>query len=206
MAAYACLAVLASLTVLLIAQVHPAPAVYLIMGLAFLGAVLYSTPPFKLEASGYGELITSVMVAFLVPAFAYLLQSNDLHRLIAMTAFPLTALHLAMLLIFELPDYATDLKFGKRTLVIRMGWQNGMVLHNALILSAFVLLLLAGGLGFPRFAMWSGLISLPVGLLQIWQMRRIASGVKPNWNAMTLGALALFALTAYLITFSFWIN
>jgi 1,4-dihydroxy-2-naphthoate octaprenyltransferase len=206
MSALACLAVLASITVLLITLAHPAPEVYLIMGLAFLGAIFYSTPPLKLEGSGYGELIASVMVAYLVPGFAFLLQTGSLHRLVALTAFPLTFLHLAMLLAFELPDYATDIKYQKCTLMIRMGWQNGMVLHNILILIAFLYLGLATIFGYPRFALWAGLLPLPVGLLQIWQMWRIANGVKPNWNALTIGALALFGSMAYLMTFAFWIN
>jgi 1,4-dihydroxy-2-naphthoate octaprenyltransferase len=201
-----CLAFLASLTVVLIAQVDLAPEAYLIMGLAFLGAFFYSTPPVKLEASGYGELTTSVMIAFMVPAYAYLLQAGELHRLVAMSAFPLAALHLAMLLAFELPDYATDLKYGKRTLMVRLGWERGMALHNILILSAFLLVVLAAAFGYPWFAAWPALLPLPLGIFQIWQMRRIAEGSPPNWNALVVGALALFGAMVYLIGFTFWIN
>lgn len=200
------LAVLASLTVVIIAQVRPPLGVYAIMILAFLVALFYSAPPIKLEASGYGELSTSVVVAFLVPIYAYLLQAGEMNRLVAMAAFPLTALHLAMLLAFDLPDYATDAKYEKRTLMIRMGWQNGMVLHNLLILSAFLLLALAAIWGFPWFATWPALLTLPLGLYQIWQMRAIANGAKPNWNALTIGAVALLGIMAYLTTFAFWMN
>lgn len=205
-AALACLAVLASMTVLIIARVQPPVPAYLIMGLAFLGALFYSTPPIKLEGTGYGELVTSVLVGFMVPAYAFILQEAELHRLLAMSAFPLAVMHLAMLLAFELPDYATDLKYGKRTLMVRVGWQNGMLMHNLLILSAFLLLGLASLFGYPTFAMWSGFLSLPIGLLQIWQMRRIADGAKPNWKLLTTIALTSFASLVYLIAFSFWIN
>lgn len=205
-AAMACLAFLASLTVLIIAQLSPAPAAYLIMGLAFLGAFFYSVPPVRLEASGYGELTTSVLVAFLVPAYAFILQTGAMHRLVAMSAFPLTAAHLAMLLAFTLPDYLTDLKHGKHTLIIRLGWQNGMLLHNALILTVFLLLLIARAFGFPGFAALAGFFSIPVGGFQIWQMRAIANGAKPNWNALTIGALAFFGVLVYLLTFAFWTN
>jgi 1,4-dihydroxy-2-naphthoate octaprenyltransferase len=206
MAALTCLAFLASMTVVLISRSNLSPQAYLIMGLAFIGAFFYSTPPIRLEASGYGELSTSVIVAFMVPAYAFVLQAGELHRLIAMTAFPLTALHMAMLLAFDLPDYAIDAKFEKRTLMVRLGWQNGMTFHNVLILSAFLMLLLASSFGYPRFALLAGMLPLPVGLFQIWQMRNIANGVKPNWNALTIGALALFASMAYLLAFAFWTN
>ncbi len=205
-AAYGCLAVLASLTVLLISQAHIAPAASLIMVLAFLGAFFYSVPPVSLESSGYGELIASILVANMVPAFAYLLQVGELHRLLAMATFPLTALHLAMLLAFEFPDYASDLKHNKRTLMVRLGWQIGMQMHNLLILVGFLLLALAAAFRMPLFIALPAFATLPVGLLQIWQMRRLADGAKPHWTALTLNALALFAGTAYLLTFAFWVR
>ncbi len=206
LAAYTSLAILASLTVIMASRGYLSPTVVLIMAIAFFGALSYSTPPLNLEASGYGELLTSVLVAFLVPAFAFLLQSEALHRLVAMSAFPLATLHLAMLMAFELPDYPTDLKYGKRTLLVRMGWRNGMLFHDILILGSFFLLLFAALFGYPRFAFWSGFIVFPLGLFQIFQMRRIAMGGKPNWPLLTTGAVSLFGCMAYLLTFSFWIN
>ena len=204
LAALTCLAGLASLTVILVSTLKPPPETYLIMALAFLGGFFYSTPPVKLEASGYGELTTTALVAFMVPSFAFVLQTGQMHRLLAMSGFPLAALMMAMLLAFELPDYATDLKFGKRTLMVRLGWQNGMGMHNILILSAFLVLLLARLFDYPWFATLAGLLTLPVGVFQIWQMRNIANGVKPNWNLLTIGALALFASMAYFEAYAFW--
>jgi 1,4-dihydroxy-2-naphthoate octaprenyltransferase len=206
MAALTCLAFLASLTVVLIASAKPSHEVYLIMILAFLGTFFYSNPPVRLEASGYGELTTSFMVAFLLPAFAFLLQAGEFNRLVAMSAFPLFSLHMAMLLAFELPDYVNDLKFEKRTIMVRLGWAMGMTLHNIMILSAFLLLLLAGAFGFPWFAMLAGLLSLPIGLFQFWQMRSIARGAPANWNGLTIGAAALFISMTYFMAFAFWTN
>jgi 1,4-dihydroxy-2-naphthoate octaprenyltransferase len=204
MAALVCLAFLASFTVLVISEINPPPGAFLIMGLAFLGAFFYSNPPLSLESSGYGELVTSVLVGFLVPAYAFILQYGNLHRLVAMCAFPLVAAHMAMLLAFDLPDYSTDLKYEKRTLMIRLGWQNGMLLHNALILVVYLLLLIAHALGFPNFATIAGFLSLPIGLFQIWQMRSIANGGRVNWNALTIGGVGFFVALSYLLTYTFW--
>lgn len=206
LAAYTCLAILASLTVIMASKGYLSVTVSLIMAIAFFGALSYSTPPFNLEASGYGELLVSVLATFFVPAFAFLLQVDELHRLVAMSAFPLATAHLAMFMTFELPDYSTDLKFGKRTLLVRMGWRNGMLFHDLLILVSFLLLVCAALFGYPRFAFWSAFILFPLGLFQIYQMRRIAMGGKPNWPLLTTGAISLFGCMAYLLTFSFWIN
>jgi 1,4-dihydroxy-2-naphthoate octaprenyltransferase len=204
LAALTCLAGLASLTVILISVLKPPPEIYLILVLAFLVSFFYSTPPIKLEASGYGELTTTALVAFMVPSFAFILQTGQMHRLLAMSGFPLAALMMAMLLAFELPDYATDLKFGKSTLMVRLGWQNGMSMHNILILSAYLVLLLASLFNYPWFATVAGLLTLPMGIFQLWQMRSIANGAKPNWNLLTIGALALFGSMAYFVAYAFW--
>jgi 1,4-dihydroxy-2-naphthoate octaprenyltransferase len=206
MAAYTCLAFLASLTVIMISRVTLTPTALLIMGFALLGSLAYSTPPIKLEGSGYGELMVSIIVAFALPAYAFIMQTGELHRLVAMSTFPLTFMHLAMLLAFELPDYANDIKFGKRTIMVRIGWKNGMILHNILILSAYLLLGLGAINGMPRFVWLPVLLTLPLGLFLIWQMRNIANGAKPNWKALTIVSMSLFGAMAYLMTFAYWIN
>lgn len=204
--ALACLAALASITVLIIVQVQPALPAYLFMGLLFTGALLYVTPALGLENSGYGELTHSVLVAYLVPSWAFIIQTGELHRLLAMVGSILTVLHLAMLLALDLPAYASKVKHEKKTLMVRLGWHTGMTTHNVMVLSAFLLLALAAWLGFPWSITWPALLPLPLGLYQIWQMRAIANGAPPNWKALAFGAIALFGGMAYFMTFAFWIN
>jgi 1,4-dihydroxy-2-naphthoate octaprenyltransferase len=180
------------------------PALYIVMGLIFLGAFFYSIPPVRLVETGYGELTTSIVVASLVPALAFILQYGELHRLVTMSTFPLIALHLAMMLAFELPDYANDLKFEKLTLMVRIGWERGMTFHNILILAAYLLIGLAMLFGFPTPVALPALLSLPLGLFQIWYINRIAAGEKPNWNFLGVLAVLVFGVTTYLLAFSFW--
>jgi 1,4-dihydroxy-2-naphthoate polyprenyltransferase len=204
MAAYGCLAVTASLTVLLIVTKGLSLIAIVIMILALLGAIFYSVPPIRLSATGYGELTTSILVANLVPALSFLLQTGNFHRLLAMSTFPLTLLHMAMMISFEFPDYSLDANFGKRTLTVRVGWQLAMTINNLLILGAYFMLGLAVAFGLPMGIALPAFLTFPLGLLQIWQLRRIADGVKPNWTTLTLNAMVLFAVTAYLLAYSFW--
>lgn len=180
--------------------------VLIIAGLSVVLAIFYSVPPLRLVSSGYGELTTSLLVANLVPAFAFLLQRGEDHRLLGMATFPLLFLHLAMMLAFDLPDYAADLKYQKRTLMVRVGWQRGMLLHNLFIVTAYVAIALAIVRGMPFRIIWSLLLTLPLAVFQIWQMNRIAAGAKPRWSLLTWGALALLALAAYLLMIGFWLN
>lgn len=200
-----CLAAIASLSVLLIRVVKD-PGVFLLMVLIVFGALSYSLPPIRLEYSGYGELVLSMLVANLIPAMGYKLQGGDSLRLLAVVTFPLTALHLAMLLVFSLSTYASDMKHTHRTLMLRMGWQNGMLLHNLAVLCAYLILVLAITFGLPWKIGAPALFTLPIGVLQIWNINRIAAGAKPQWKQLTTLAAGLFCITAYLLTFSFWIR
>jgi 1,4-dihydroxy-2-naphthoate octaprenyltransferase len=171
---------------------------WMLLILIFLGAYFYSAPPLRLISSGYGEIAASVVVAGLLPSFSYAVQTGEIHRLLLMSTTPLMALSFAMLLVFELPDYATDLKHAKRTFMVRLGWEAAMRAHDLAVV--FALLSLAVGYlnGLPPRVALGALIATPLGLAQVWQMRRIRMGFPPRWTTLTASALALFALTAYL--------
>lgn len=198
------LTISASMTVLLYQELVSNQAIVLILGLIFIGEFIYAVPPFRLVSSGYGELSMSIIRVGLIPAMAFLLQGHDYHRLLIMASFPLTLLHISMLLALELPDYASDIKQGNKTILVRIGWQRGMQIHNILILGGFVILGLAIALGLPINVVWPVLFVLPIALYQIWMMNRIAEGAKPNWNLLLLVAISSFSLTAYIFTFAFW--
>jgi 1,4-dihydroxy-2-naphthoate octaprenyltransferase len=203
--AYGFLAGVASLTVLFFRVVRD-PSIYLIMGLLVVGALWNAIPSLRQGNSGFGELILSLIIVNLTPALGYKLLGGNTLRLLAMVTFPLTALHLAMLLVFSLSTYAADLKYTRRTMMVRMGWQNGMLVHNLLVLFAYLLLIIAITIGLPWKIGSPALLTLPVGLYQIWSINRIAGGGKPQWKSLTLVSAALFVITAYLLTFSFWIR
>ena len=193
-----------ALTVLLLAQGALNPASFVILALAFVLVLLYSIPPFRLVYSGYGELALAVLVANLFPAFAYLLQTGELHRLLAMLTFPLTFLYLASALARSLQHYMEDLRLERNTMLTRLGWQRGMSIHNILVLAAY--LLLAGSViaGLPRSLALPAFLSMPVGLFQIWQINSIANGAKPRWRVLALTAMATLALMAYFINLALW--
>lgn len=202
--AAAALTIGAVMTVLLVAADNLSPAALLLLGLAFVLGLAYAVPPLRLAAVGYGELVVALMVANLFPALGYLFQSGDLHRLLAMLTLPLAFLLLASMLARSLPSYAEDMRLERQTMLVRVGWQRGMILHNLLIAAAYIALavgVIAGlntRLAFPAF------LSLPVGVFQIWQMNGIASGGKPRWRLLGITALATVGLAVYFLNFALW--
>jgi 1,4-dihydroxy-2-naphthoate octaprenyltransferase len=204
LAAGTSLALVAAASTVLVLNGAVTPSVLAIMVAAFLAAILYSVPPVRLATSGYGELSTAITLAALVPAFGFALQAGGVHRLLAMSTFPLVALTLASMLSLEFADYAHDLKTSKRTLFVRAGWENGLRIHHALVLAGYLLLLAAVGSGLPAAIGLMPLLSLPLAGLQVWYMQRIGQGLKPNWTAVTFNGLAFTFLAAYLLAQGFW--
>ena len=121
-----------------------------------------------------------------------MLQTGELHRLVAMSTFPLIALHFAMMLVFELPDYANDIKFEKLTLMVRVGWEHGVTFHNILILVAYLLIGLAMLFGFPSVGRTTCFALTPAGVVPNLVCQSNCYGAKPNWNL--LGMLAVWYL------------
>jgi len=196
----------ASLTLILMRFSNLTHGILILMGLMFAGAILYAVPPFRLGNSGYGELILSITMADFFPALGYMFQNDELHRLVAMTTFPLTMLYLALLLAVQLSHYPQDLRLGRGTLLVRLGWERGVVFHNILLLGSFLLIGIAMLFGLPVGVAMPVFFVLPLSLFQIWLMTRIASGAKPNWRVLNFTAIFSFGLTAYLFTFAYWVR
>jgi 1,4-dihydroxy-2-naphthoate octaprenyltransferase len=178
-------------------------ASWLTLGIGILLTFAYSVPPLRLGTSGYGELTAAIGVAGLAPAYGFALQTGEAHRLVWLATAPLIALAFAMLITLRLRDYAADSQHERRTLIVRLGWETGMRLHDGAIVLAVALMAagLAGGL--PSRVGIGGAIVLPLAAAQIWQMRRIRSGFPPRWRVLVSVAAALLFLTAYFIMIGF---
>jgi 1,4-dihydroxy-2-naphthoate octaprenyltransferase len=174
--------------------------------LAILLVLLNQAPPFRLINSGFGELISAVLMANLVPAISFVLQTGSLHHLLLFATFPLTFLYIAMGMVLRLPNYLADSKKDLRTLLVQIGWQNGIQLHNILVLIAFLLVGISGVTGLPWKVFWPVFLAFPLGIYQIWLMNRVAGGVRPRWDHISFTAVATFGLMAYMLAFSFWMN
>lgn len=202
--ALAALAAAAVLALLLFQREAANRPAQIFLFLIFILSFFQGVPPLRTLYSGYGEITQAIIIANLVPAFAFSLQYGGTHRLLGMVTFPLTFLHLAMSLALALPVYADDVKYGRKTLMPRLGWQRGMTLHNIAILLAYVVLGLAAAFGLPWSLTWPGLLTLPVGIFQIWQILQIGNGARPNWRLTRITAMSTLALTSYMLAYALW--
>lgn len=169
---------------------------------SLLGSWFYSSPPFSLMSSGWGELTTSVIVALLVPLAGYCMQGGFPPVELWLVGVPLVLVHAAMLISFEFPDRAADLSVGKKTLTVRLGLRGSAWVVTALI-GFVILFLVVQGLFSKYPGQWMGW-TFP---LAIWQMvlihRVIHSPTRTNYYLLTTSGVALFVLMALLSLLGF---
>jgi 1,4-dihydroxy-2-naphthoate octaprenyltransferase len=180
------------------------PVILFLMLLIFLGTFFQNIPPLRLAWSGYGELVLAIVYSNLVPGISFFFQSGEMHRLLAMSTFPLAFFYLSMAIINGLEMYSIDLRNAKDSLLIRMGWQRGMMFHNIILLCGFLLLGITAIFGMPIGIILPTFLLLPLGVYQVRMIIRIGDGLKPNWAMLRLNSMAIFGLTAYLLTYAYW--
>ena len=179
------------------------PTFYFLL-LSLLLALAYAIPPIRLLNRGFGELTLAAHLAYVIPSIGFLLQARENHRLLAIIVIPLTALALAYFLIINFTTFPSDQKYQRGTLLRRLTWEHAVPLHHGLIAFAYVIFAIAPLLGFS--ILWPAFLTLPFAILQILLLRHISTSGKPNWTLLTATALAVFGLTTYFLTLTFWIR
>ena len=182
---------------IMVAVSFSTPILFLFGVVSLLGAWFYSAPPLSLVSTGWGELTTSVIVAMLVPLVGYTQQSGgQIHSGLLLACIPLVLVHMAMLIAFSIPDWQADRRVGKRTLVVRLGKEKVMILHNLLLVLALAACPVIGAWGVRavRFA-W---IALPLVLWQAATIYRYRSTPPPRYLWLTMRAIGLFAFCSFL--------
>ncbi|MBW6465843.1 MAG: hypothetical protein K0B06_05010 [Brevefilum sp.] len=179
--------------------------VVIVSGVFAVGGLYYITQ--VSEALRRFELLFEVVFFIVIPpALAYFLQSSELNRMLTMAVIALVPGYLTNRILALLKRYGGDHKTGVETIVIKMGWENSMLLHNALILLTYLLFALIALLGFPWILLWPVFLSLPIGLLQVWLMERVKRGMKPLWGIMQFATACVLWIPMYLLGFAFWIR
>jgi len=118
-------------------------------------------------------------------------------------SLPLLFFYLASQTSLQFETYAEDLKKGQQALLVSIGWERGMTLHHVLVALGYL------GLGFYLYISgawviaWPVLLMMSVSLFEIWQLQRIASGMRPNWGLLKATAITQYLGILYILLFAF---
>ncbi|MCK6585196.1 MAG: UbiA family prenyltransferase, partial [Anaerolineales bacterium] len=179
---------------------------FLFLLTSILLVLAYSIPPFQLVNRGFGELLLAVHLAYIIPSLAFLLQAGEMSRLLTALLLPLSALALAYFLINNFTTFQDDQKYERGTLLRRITWERAVPLHHSLIIFAYLTFAIAPLFGFALRLVAPAFLTLPFAIFQILQLRAIANGNPPNWRLLASTSLAVFGLTTYFLTLTFWLR
>jgi 1,4-dihydroxy-2-naphthoate octaprenyltransferase len=180
------------------------PTAWLFLAATIFLSLAYTMPPWRLASTDFGELALTVLLGVLIPGFGFTVLSGQLHRLWVFFTVPLIPLVLAALMAWHLPRYGDGSRTAGHFIMARIGWQNGITVHNLLVLSAFLLLAASSFTGVPWYVAWPSLLGLPFGIFEIYLLLQIASGAPPNWRMLRAAAIAMVAITVYSLAFTLW--
>jgi len=118
-------------------------------------------------------------------------------------SLPLLFFYLASQTCLQFETYGEDLKKGQQALLVSIGWERGMTLHHILVALGYL------GLGFYLYMSgawaiaWPVLLMMSVSLLEVWQLQRIAGGMRPNWGLLKATAITQYLGIVYILLFAF---
>jgi 1,4-dihydroxy-2-naphthoate octaprenyltransferase len=178
---------------------------FLFLVFSMLLVLAYAIPPLRFVNRGFGEILLAVQLAYSVPSFSFTLQADSTHPILAL-AIPLTFLALGYFIVGDFQAFAQDQKYDRVTFLTRLGWERVVLLHHIFVLFAYILFLTISAFNLTLNLLSPAFLTLPFALFQIYQLRNIALGAKPNWTLLHTTALAVFGLTTYFLTLTFWLR
>ncbi|MFH1964378.1 MAG: hypothetical protein ABIJ42_02450 [Acidobacteriota bacterium] len=183
-------------------SLEPAAAVLWVVNLII--GMFYYLAQVHENLQPYQVLFEVILVVFSPPLMAFFLQSGSVHRFLTMSVVVLIPLYLSYRLLEDLVRFDLGSERQTDALGTKLGWDNMMILHNALILTGYALLAFMTLLGLPWFITWPVFLGLPIGLVEIWLMERVRRGYKPLWRIMQIATASTFLISAYFLAFAFW--
>jgi 1,4-dihydroxy-2-naphthoate octaprenyltransferase len=197
---------LAAVVGVILATTRPNGWILLVLGaVGGLMGIFYTLPPLSLQYHGIGEAAVAVIFGPIVTLGAYAVQRGALAWEALFASLPLGLLVAAFLLVNEMPEYRTDPKGGKQTIPALIGLEKSVVLYEALVGSALLLLAVFSVL---QWISWVAVI----GLIALIPLARARSVLRAHYreypahivaNAATIQAVLLLGIAmtlAYLIS------
>lgn len=180
------------------------PVTLTLMGLLFSGYGLIILPGLQKTLWGFQEPLFSALIIILPAALSFGVQTGKMHRFLALSTFPLYALHLAGLLVLGLVTFRRDLRQRRLTLLTGIGWETGITLHNGLVVTGFFLMALGMFFDYPAGVVLPALTALLPGAYLVWYLSRLRLGAPTRWTwLVTLSQITLY-LPLYYLLFSLW--
>lgn len=175
---------------------------FLFLGISVLLTLILAIP----QLIGFEIILYVFYIAVLSPLFAYFLQAEKTHQTLLLISFPLVFLLISLSIAQNLKNTFEDQKNNRKTIVTQLGWEQAMRIHNLFIMLTYFTYGVSAIIGLPGNLGLLIYLSLPIAIIQFWEMTRIRNGEKPRWQIINLASYASVGLIAYLILYYLWIG
>ena len=146
---------------------------------SILSGIAYTGGPWPLGYNGLGDLFVFVFFGIIAVTGTHFVQSGIWSPLALLAALPVGALSTAILVVNNTRDAKTDVKAGKRTLVVRLGVRFGRFEYAALVWASFAALFAIGHVT-QNFGVFAALLAVPLAVKLTRWMYRIEPGPELN--------------------------
>ena len=181
------------------------PISLVLMGALVGGHVILVLPELRKHLWGFEEIVFSLLLVVLPVSLGFSLQTAAYHRFLALTTFPLYALHLSLLLGFQLIIFREDLRERRKTLLTGVGWVKGITIHNYLVIAGFFLMGAAMLFDYPAAVILPALTALLPGAYLVWYLSRLPAGASTRLTLIAVLSLVTFGLPVYYFLYSVWV-
>ena len=139
-------------------------------------------PPIRFLDYPLNEVMIGIWLSGLSVLFGYFCSDAVFSAKAVVVSFGLLFQFLGFVLMKDLRDYTDILKFEQNRLLRLFGWQDGMFFYGSFLLFSYSNFGLAIGLSLFTTLYLTLMIGVGFGLVQVWNLRKIAAGGAVNWR------------------------
>jgi len=162
-------------------------------------SVQYSAPPLKLAYRGHGlgELATGLGFGPVMVVGTYFAQTGTVRPDAVWASLPMGFLIAAVLWVNEFPDYESDRRAGKQTMVVVQGPRFAVAGYVAIMIAAYICVIVGGLAGLMPWTALVTFLTLPMAIRAILLTRLYFDEVDRLLpaNALTIQVHSLFGVT-----------
>jgi 1,4-dihydroxy-2-naphthoate octaprenyltransferase len=131
---------------------------------SILSAMAYTGGPYPLGYHGLGDLFVFIFFGLVAVCGTYYVQALTLAPVAWLAALPVGFLAVAILVVNNLRDIATDTKAGKRTLAVRFGRRGAEIQYASMLVASYAVPIAMVAFKFSGPWVLISLLTIPVGL------------------------------------------
>lgn len=159
-----------------------------------LAALAYSGGPYPLASHGLGEIFVFIFFGLVAVCGTYWVQGQTLSWLVVAASIAPGLLISAIMVVNNLRDIETDKPAGKKTLAVRLGRKNTIVLYRLMIIVAYLSLPLVTIVSRIEWLIYLPIITIPMALSLCKEVSNNTGSELNNTLAKTAKLSLLFSL------------